>query len=262
MAEQAKNQTSKDGVDNLVSTLTQEDRSVRLILVAARDEADRIGLTIAGLRSVFPIAHVVVADDDSRDDTADIARLAGAQVVQAGEHLGKGGAMSLAAAGANWDQSDQSDADGRPVVLVCDADLGDSASRLIPLTRTVADGGADLAVAIFASRVGGGFGIALRFARWAINERCGFMATAPISGQRALSLAAFDVVTPFSKGFGMEIGMTIAAVHAGLRVKEVEVDLAHRATSRTLRGFIHRGRQLLDFVRVFHATRQSAASLK
>jgi hypothetical protein len=31
----------------------------------------------------------------------------------------------------------------------------------------------------------------------------------------------------------------------------VELDLAHRATGRTPAGFLHRGRQLADFARVY-----------
>jgi hypothetical protein len=49
----------------------------------------------------------------------------------------------------------------------------------------------------------------------------------------------------------MEIGMSIDAVRAGLRVRELELDLAHRASGRTPAGFAHRGRQLADFVRVY-----------
>ena len=60
---------------------------------------------------------------------------------------------------------------------------------------------------------------------------------------------------PFAHGFGMEIGMTIDAVRAGHRVVEVELDLVHRASGRTLAGFLHRGRQLLDFVRVYLSRR-------
>ena len=41
--------------------------------------------------------------------------------------------------------------------------------------------------------------------------------------------------------------MTIDAARAGFRVGEVELDLEHRATGRTLRGFLHRARQLRDF---------------
>jgi hypothetical protein len=66
-----------------------------------------------------------------------------------------------------------------------------------------------------------------------------------------------DVVTPFAPGFGMEIGMTVDAARAGFRVAEVEVDLEHRATGRTWRGFVHRFRQLRAFVAVWASRRRS-----
>jgi hypothetical protein len=49
----------------------------------------------------------------------------------------------------------------------------------------------------------------------------------------------------------MEIGMTVDAVRAGYRLREYELDLEHRASGRDLRGFLHRARQLRDFVWVF-----------
>jgi hypothetical protein len=49
--------------------------------------------------------------------------------------------------------------------------------------------------------------------------------------------------------------MTIDAVRAGYRVQEIELDLEHRATGRTLRGFSHRARQLADFARVWWSRR-------
>jgi hypothetical protein len=116
-------------------------------------------------------------------------------------------------------------------------------------------GEADLAVAAFARRVGGGFGLALGFARWAIRRRCGLVLEAPISGQRALSWRALEAATPFAPRFGMEIGMTIDVARAGYVVREVELPLTHRATGRTWRGFAHRGRQLVDFARVYLARR-------
>ena len=54
---------------------------------------------------------------------------------------------------------------------------------------------------------------------------------------------------PFARGFGMETGMTIDAVRAGFRVAEIELDLEHRATGRTLAGFVHRAGQLRDIAR-------------
>jgi hypothetical protein len=139
--------------------------------------------------------------------------------------------------------------------VLCDGDLGGSAVELAALADTVARGDADIAVAAFATRVGGGFGFALAFARWAIRRRCGVRTRAPISGQRALTRAALEDVLPFAHGFGMEIGITIDAVRAGHRVEEVQLDLTHRASGRTIAGFLHRGRQLLDLLRVYRSRR-------
>jgi hypothetical protein len=139
------------------------------------------------------------------------------------------------------------------VALLCDGDLGESAARLGPLVEAVRKDEADLVVAAFSKRVGGGFGLAIGFAHWAIRRRCGLELRAPISGQRALTAQTLAQVLPFAHGFGMEIGMTIDAARAGARVEEVDLDLSHRATGRTLGGFLHRGRQLIDFVRVYFA---------
>jgi glycosyltransferase involved in cell wall biosynthesis len=210
------------------------------VVIAAYREADRIGPTVTAVRAAFPGALVVVADDGSDDGTAAAAEAAGADVVRLPRRAGKGGAASLAAEHALA---------ARPqIVLLCDADLAASAARLRPLVETVEAGEADLAIAVFARRVGGGFGIAVGFAHWAIERLTGLDLRAPISGQRALRAEVLDVVTPFAPGFGMEIGMTVDAARAGYRIAEVEVDLEHRATGRTWRGFLHRFRQLRDFV--------------
>ena len=91
----------------------------------------------------------------------------------------------------------------------------------------------------------------LSFAGWAIRRRCGLVLEAPISGQRALSAPALRAALPFAPRFGMEIGMTVDVARAGIRVVEVDLPLAHRATGRTWRGFVHRGRQLVDFLAVY-----------
>jgi hypothetical protein len=62
-------------------------------------------------------------------------------------------------------------------------------------------------------------------------------------------------VLPFAPGYGMETAMTIDAVCAGHSVCEVELDLEHRATGRSARGFAHRARQLIDFARVWWSRR-------
>jgi hypothetical protein len=79
--------------------------------------------------------------------------------------------------------------------------------------------------------------------------------TAPISGQRAMRPGVLPQLLPFATGFGMETGMTIDALRKGLRVIEVELDLEHRATGKSLQGFIHRGRQARDIARAYASRR-------
>ncbi|MFI4984476.1 MAG: glycosyltransferase family 2 protein [Solirubrobacterales bacterium] len=226
------------------------------VIVTAHNEADRIGATLAALAQSFPDAPVFLADDGSTDRTSEIARDSGAQVVRSERDIGKGGAATEAAREAlRQARADAGGAQGESIFILCDGDLAESARELGALADAVRRGDADVAVAAFARRVGGGFGLALAFARWAIHRRCGLRTTAPISGQRALSGRALQDVLPFAHGFGMEVGITIDAVRHGHRVVEVELDLSHRASGRTLSGFAHRARQLVDFARAYMARR-------
>jgi glycosyltransferase involved in cell wall biosynthesis len=223
------------------------DREIGVV-VSAYNEEERLGETLAALREAFPGARVAVADDASSDRTPEIARGAGVELVRAPKRMGKGGATTLAA--------EQLLNGGAPLTLVlCDGDLAGSARSLPALVDALDRGDGDLAVATFARRVGGGFGVALRFAGWVIERLTGLTPAAPISGQRALSPEVARAVVPFAPRFGMEIGMTVDAHRAGFRLVEVELPLEHRATGRSFGGFVHRFRQLLDFARVYASRR-------
>jgi glycosyltransferase involved in cell wall biosynthesis len=239
---------ARDNISGMGPDGGRESASLAVI-VAARNEADRISETLTTLGEAFPGAALWVADDASTDGTADIAMTAGGQVVSRGRSHGKGGNVT-ATAEAVLDSPRQP-----ALILLCDGDLGPSAARLTRLVAAVEKGECDLAVASFRRRVGGGIGAALGFARWAIRRRCGLETTAPISGQRAMRTEVLRATLPFAAGFGMEVGMTIDAVRAGYRLREYELDLEHRATGRSLSGFLHRGRQLLDFIRAYRARR-------
>lgn len=201
------------------------------ILVAARDEENVIAATVEALVRSFPDAEVIVADDGSRDATADRAEAAGATVLRL-PRCGKGQALSAAERAAPPGS-----------LLLVDADLRGDVSELVARSHKVG-----MTVAAFATRNGGGFGIAKRVARGLIELRSGFVAREPLSGQRFLSQRAREAVFPLAPGFGAETRMTIDAVRAGVPVDEVELDLGHRATGRDARGFLHRGRQLVDAV--------------
>ncbi|MGZ4108721.1 MAG: glycosyltransferase family 2 protein [Actinomycetota bacterium] len=204
-------------------------------LVPARDEADRIAATVAALRAMGEVDEVVVADDASSDGTGSVALAAGATVLRVRRHLGKGGVMEAVLR--------RIDADAW---LFADADLGETASALVPVLDEVLAGRADLAIAVLPAQEGGGFGLVKRAAAGAIHAACGFDAVAPLSGQRAVMARALAACRPLARGFGVETAMTIDAVRAGFRVHEVAADASHRPTGRDLGGFAHRGRQGLD----------------
>ncbi|MDX6436992.1 MAG: hypothetical protein QOK34_1826 [Gaiellaceae bacterium] len=199
------------------------------ILIAARDEEVAIGKTVTALRRAFPAAEVIVADDGSHDRTADVAEEAGAVVLRLARR-GKGQALSAGERAAP-----------PGALLLCDADLSGELVHLL-------EAEADLTIAAFTERAGGGFGIAKRAARGLIELLAGVATREPLSGQRALSPAARAATFPVAAGFGCEVRMTIDAARAGLRVREVDLPLRHRHTGRDLRGFVHRGRQLRDIL--------------
>ena len=222
-----------------------------LVIVSAYQEQELLPATLRALRDAFPGARVLVADDGSRDATAHVALQEGAEVVRSPTTVGKGGAMTLAAERVMA----LALSPDPPVFVLCDGDLGETARELPPLADAVRAGELDLAIARFAVKVGGGFGFAVGFSRWATRRLAGLELAAPISGQRALRAEVLPVVVPFAPGFGMETAMNVDAARAGFRVGEVELDLAHRATGRSVRGFLHRTRQLKDFARVYAARR-------
>lgn len=209
-----------------------------MALVAARDEAGRIGPCVAALRDVA--AEVIVVDDASTDATSVEARQAGAAVLRVERRLGKGGALEGALERIG----------GADVWLLADGDLGATARELSALVDLVSAGNADLAIAAFPPARAGGFGWVKRAAAHLIRGQCGFVASEPLSGQRALTAEAMAKVRPLSGGFGVETAMTIDAVRAGLRVVEVRIEsLNHRATFRDVPGFLHRARQGWDIAK-------------
>jgi len=300
---------------------------VSLIIPAFR-EAERIGLTLAGVQrgaeALDEPIEVVVVDDGSDDGTAEQAlavgrrsgvqafRCSGAQVPVPPERLktrtpehpivrvirleqnqGKGAALArgLAAVRGEW-------------IVMLDADLGETAAEFPRLLAPVRAGLADMTIAVFGdggtrgrgdgatgrrgvpitaaeglpltspvllsprrpvplsprpSVARSGFGLALRTARWGVARLTGRVLEAPLSGQRAFASAHVPLLSPLEPGFGLEVGLDIDALRAGLRVVEVPTSMAHAATGRDWAGFRHRGRQLVHILRALWR-RQKARS--
>jgi glucosyl-3-phosphoglycerate synthase len=227
-------------------------------VIPAKDEEQRITATVAAARSLKGVDIVIVCDDGSSDRTGAHAGAAGAIVVTHARNRGKAAAVESAVNALGVIEQ----RDSRPecgTLLLLDADLEESAANCQPLITPVTTGRADLTIAVLPPQLTdegtapGGFGLVVNAARRGIAELTGWAPRAPLSGQRCLTRRAFELASPLAPGWGMEVGMTIDILRAGLKIEEVEIELRHRATGRDLAAQVHRAKQLRDVTRALVA---------
>jgi hypothetical protein len=220
------------------------------VVIPARNEADRIGATVAAASGLPGVSMVLVVDDGSTDGTAAAARHAGAIVMRHARNRGKGAALETGAEAVRvLDQRE--DREPPRHLLFLDADLAQTAAQAGPLAEPVRSGAADMTIAVFTTTVKlGGHGLVTGLAGAGIQRATGWRPAQPLNGQRCLTRAAFEAARPLAAGWGVETALTIDLLRQGLRVREVEVDLAHRATGTGLPAQLHRARQLADVARV------------
>jgi len=227
-------------------------------VIPAKDEQQRIAATVTAARGLPGVDLVLVCDDGSSDATGQHAAAAGATVVTHQRNRGKAAAVESAVNALGVLEQ----RDGRPecgTLLLLDADLAGSAAGCAPLLAPVVGGRADLTIAVLPEQTtetgeaAGGLGLVVGTAARGIAELTGWTPRAPLSGQRCLTRRAFELASPLAAGWGVEVGMTVDVLRAGLRVEEVEVALQHRATGRDLAGQLHRARQLRDVSRALAA---------
>lgn len=225
------------------------------VIIAAKDEQDRIAATVEAAASLPGVDLVVVVDDGSVDATGRIAEGSGAKVVRHSRNRGKGTAMESGAAAVRLLD------EGEPRhLLFLDADLGESAKQAGPLIEPVRDGSAAMTIAVFSELIKlGGHGFVVRLSRDGIKRLTGWTPTQPLNGQRCLTRAAFDAAQPLAPGFGVETGLTVDLLRKGFAITEVEVPLSHRATGSDWRAQVHRGRQFRDVARALAAREPTVA---
>lgn len=199
-------------------------------IVPAYNEARNIESVLKVLGDLPEIHEIIVVDDGSADNTAEMARMHGAIVVSLPENQGKGGAMKAGAAIASGD-----------VVLFLDADLvGLTVTHVRELIVPVLSGESDATVGIFE----GG----RTSTDWA-------QALAPfLSGQRALKrqlLVGFEHID--MAGYGVELQLHRQLKRMGISPREVVLhDVTQVVKEEKLglvKGFSARMRMYWEIIR-------------
>lgn len=201
-----------------------EDRV--LVLVPAWNESRNVGTTVREILAASTDFDVVVIDDGSTDDTAHVARDAGAVVLALPFNLGVGGAMRTGftyAARHGYTRAIQVDADGQH-------DPADIATVLAGLDH------ADISIGARFADVGDYSVRGPR--RWAmlvlarvVSAIARTRLTDVTSGFRAANRRAIEQYVGYypAEYLGDTLDSLVAAVHAGLTVTQVPVAMRPRA---------------------------------
>ncbi|MEW6421476.1 MAG: glycosyltransferase family 2 protein [Deinococcota bacterium] len=189
----------------------QETGARVAVVIPAFNEEETVAGVIQVARELTP--EVVVASDGSSDRTAQVAREAGARVVELHENMGKGPALKAAL-----------EATHAEYVVMLDADLvGLTRQHLEQLLRPVQAGELDMAIGVFE---GGGFA-----SDW------GNRLTPHLSGQRACRRDWLLSVPRLGEERWPEPPITDHLRATGARWNYVELGQVRQVLKETKRGF-------------------------
>lgn len=224
-------------------------------LIVAHDQARRIAATIRAARAIPGVDLVLVVDDGSTDNTQDLARKAGAVVVRHSHNRGRTESVETGASVIAM-----RDEPGVPprAILLLDGSLGNYAIGAAPLVPAVTESVADLAVGLTA---GGktAAGVSSKAARKAIERSSHWVPRQPLSRIRCITREALEAAMPLSRGDGLEVGMTLDVLHAGLLVSEVECEIRHKPIRHAKHTSAQRLARLRDVQMAIGSRRARAA---
>lgn len=189
------------------------------IVIPAKNESAAIEDVVKKAKSAFPDVEVLVVDDGSEDNTAELAENAGATVIRHPVSLGNGAAVKSGARSANGE-----------LIAFMDAD-GQHAAEAIQNLIDKIESGYDMAIG--ARNSGGHASIGRLFANGFYNELASFM-----SGQKILDLTSgFRVVKAhlfkrflymLPNGFSYPTTITMAFLRSGFSIGFVPIEVEKR----------------------------------
>lgn len=198
--------------------LTQHQVSV---VIPAFNEARFIGSVVLGLKR-RPV-EILVVDDGSSDDTAEIARAAGAEVLRLPANQGKGAALNAGLAQIRQTAPD--------AIVIIDADGQHLPDELERVVQPILAGQADI---VIGSRYLGSTSntpshrkAGHKVMNFLTGAFSGVKASDSQSGYRAFSPRAYQALTFTSSDFSVESEMQFLASQHNLRMVDVPVTIQY-----------------------------------
>lgn len=189
------------------------------VIVPAKNESGAIAAVVCGIAAIVPQAEIIVVDDGSTDDTARVAREAGATVLSHPKGLGNGAAVKSGARKASGD-----------VLVFLDGDGQHDPADIPRLLEKISEG-FDMVVGArdAESQASVGRGIANRL----YNRLASYMTNQRIedltSGFRAARASCFrEFLFLLPNGFSYPTTSTMAFFRAGYGVAYVQIRAARR----------------------------------
>jgi len=215
------------------------------VIIPAYNEEKSLPKVIGDIPSL--VRHIVVANNNSSDQTAEVAVAAGAQVVFEGQK-GYGKACLTA---MDWIKKQTVQPD---IVVFLDGDYSDYPEELLELIQPILEGKAEMVIGSRAlgERESGSMTLPQVFGNWLATTMMRYMQGAKFSDLgpfRAIVWQDLLNLNMVDENFGWTIEMQIKAHKAGLRYVEVPVNYRKRIgiskVSGTVKGVFGAGYKII-----------------
>ncbi|RIK68155.1 UDP-glucose--dolichyl-phosphate glucosyltransferase [candidate division KSB1 bacterium] len=214
------------------------------VVIPAFNEERSIGLVVAAIPRP-PVSEIIVANNNSSDRTAEVARAAGAHVVDEPQ-AGYGAACLTGVLSAQQR--------GAELIVFLDGDYSDYPEEIPALIAPIIAEEADMVIGsrILGQRERGSLTPQQRFGGWLACKLMKLFFGAhytDLGPFRAITLPALERLNMQDRNYGWTVEMQIKAARAGLRVQEIPVRYRKRIgvskVSGTVKGVVLAGYKIL-----------------
>jgi glycosyltransferase involved in cell wall biosynthesis len=202
-------------------------------VIPAFNEEQSVGKVVQAIPRP-PVAEIIVANNNSRDRTAEVARAAGARVVFERE-LGYGAACLRGIAEAQRLRAD--------IIVFLDADHSDYPEEIPSLIAPILAGECEMVIGsrVLGEKERGSMTPQQVFGNWLACRLMSLLLGArytDLGPFRAISLAALEKLNMRDRNYGWTVEMQIKAAINGLRVREVPVRYRKRIGKSKISGTV------------------------